>query len=159
MDFKVFVTFLLCILKSSSAAQVGCEDFINETKWDCNTYKYYFQAHNLRHTLHCLSYDEDTQPTPKFNLNLNRIIKRIRNVNDNDKTLTLEENIRIDFIDPRLNFNDCENVFRYDQDASKYLWKPDFETFDGTSYRPKLDIARLSKVSFDFIKFNRSINF
>ena len=69
---------------------------------------------------------------------------------DDQKSLSLEESIQIEFIDPRLNFNDCQNEFRYSSEAAKYLWKPEFETFDGTSYNPKLEIAKLFKVSIFF---------
>ena len=129
---------------------LGCEDFLSQTKWDCNTYKYYFQERNFMHTLHCLAYDQDTLPNSPVNVKLSRKIKRVLKIDDDQKSLSLEESIQIEFIDPRLNFNDCQNEFRYSSEAAKYLWKPEFETFDGTSYNPKLEIAKLSKVSIFF---------
>ena len=146
-NFKsIFITILYTRWRLINVDFIGCEDFISQTKWDCNTYKYYFQERNLMHTLHCLAYDQDTLPNAQVNVKLTRNIKKVLKIDDNDEnSLTLEENIRIEFIDPRLNFNDCQNEFRYSSEVSKYLWKPEFETFDGSSFNPKFEIAKLSK--------------
>ena len=144
---KVKVIFIiLTILSTTQAIQIGCENFINVTKWNCDTYNYYFQERNLEQTLHCLNYKKSQKSTPQ--IELQREILQLRSVNEANCQLVLEEKFKLKFVDSRLDFDICDNQkFVYTKEAIKHFWNPNFIKSKKTGFKPTLDKLTLQNVS------------
>ena len=145
MKVKVIFT-ILTILSITQATKIGCENFINVTKWNCDTYNYYFQERKLEQTLHCLNYKKSEKSTPQ--IEFQRQITQLRSVNEVNCQLILEEKFHLKFVDSRLNFDTCDNQkFVYKSEAIKHFWNPTFSKSKKTGFKPTFDKLTVLNVS------------
>ena len=131
-------------IKSSLGLHHNCD--FNMTSWDCDDFHHYFSVRNVEETLKCIGYRKYKRPEQPLTIDFGRQIRQLMKIDENERNVLFEEKIWLEFNDPRLQFNFCQDLLELGQnkvefltDLSNIFWKPDLDTPPETLFKPNLD--------------------